>query len=398
MASFTFKVNSHCVLSSPYQKSGKNDNLETITYLLVDMQDLPEELPLDVNPREPNMKTNVARRLVDAVVNSEQDFYINNRGIVIAAKSLTFDESASEVTVDLGDSESEEDRYQYGILDGGHTYTAIMEQRAKIPEDVKQYVRVEVITNVQNITRLSDARNTSVQVSDVALFNLDDKFDQIKEVIKNLPYADKIAYKDNEDKPIHVSEFLRLMFAFDVERYPDESNILNAPTQSYSGKAQVFKRYREAYDKPFYRALVRQIPKLVELYDTILRDLCDKYVEYKKANGVSVPKFGGVRGIENNDKAVTPFLGYDIGYDISTGYVYPIFAAFRCLLRYDGEKEEVSWIFDPVKIWNEIGSSIVQTTFDSSNNPQLVGKDKQVWISNYRTVRMYRLEKQLNDK
>lgn len=65
-----------------------------------------------------------------------------------------------------------------------------MRKRDEIPENVRKYVRIEVITNVQNITRLSDARNTSIQVSDLALFNLDDKFDNVKSAIAGQTYAD----------------------------------------------------------------------------------------------------------------------------------------------------------------------------------------------------------------
>lgn len=70
---------------------------------------------------------------------------------------------------------------------------------------------------MQNITRLSDARNTSVQVSDIALFNLDDNFVDVKSAISNELYSNNIAYKDNENKDINVSELLRLMYAFDIE-------------------------------------------------------------------------------------------------------------------------------------------------------------------------------------
>lgn len=82
---YTFKVNSLRTLTSPYKKAGEKDT-ESIYYLLVDMRDLPEGMPLDVNPREPKMTTNVARRIANAVIEPETDFYINNRGIVIAAK------------------------------------------------------------------------------------------------------------------------------------------------------------------------------------------------------------------------------------------------------------------------------------------------------------------------
>lgn len=40
--------------------------------------------------------------------------------------------------------------------------------------------------------------------------------------------------------------------------------------------------------------------------------------------------------------------------------------------------------------------SITQNTFESSNNPQLAGKDKQLWLSNYRIVETQSLRKQLD--
>lgn len=380
-----FKVSSLRTQTSPYKKDEKDDSsYETIYYILVNMKDLPEAIPLDVNPRVPKMSTNVAKRLAKAVAEPETDFYINNRGIVISAKSLIFNSIKSEVTIDIGDQDDENDRFAYGILDGGHTYTAIMENREKIPEDIEKYVRIEVITNVINITRLSDARNTSVQVSDLALFNLEDSFADVKCAIKNESYANKIAYKDNENKAINISELLRLMYAFDVVKYPDD---LAAPIQSYSGKAQVFKRYRDAYCTTFYKLLTKELPILVKLYDVIESEISVKYCEYKKKSGVARPQFGRVKGVEYIEKGTeTEFLGGKTNYAVSSGYLYPIFGAFRALLKFDEEEGMVSWLFDPVDIWEKIGASIAQNTFETSNNPQLAGKDKQLWLSNYRIV------------
>ena len=397
MANLKFKVEALRTLTSPYRKGDKDEStFETIYYLLVDMKELPSSIPMDVNPREPKMTTNVARSLLAAVVEPETDFYINNRGIVIAAKSLSFNSTESEVTIDIGNQNDENDKFLYGILDGGHTYTAIMRKRDEIPENVRKYVRIEVITNVQNITRLSDARNTSIQVSDLALFNLDDKFDNVKSAIAGQTYADLIAYKDNENKPINISELLRLMYAFDIDRYPDDNA---APVQSYSGKAQVFKRYKQAFESPFYKSLTKQLPLLVELYDVIERELPEKYKEYKKAQGVANPRFGSVRGIESLDTPTkTEFLATPTKYSVSSGYIYPIFGAFRSLLRFDEATGTVSWLFDPITIWNEVGTSIVQNTFETYTNPQLAGKDKQLWLSNYRIVETQSLRKLLRCK
>lgn len=390
-----FKVEALRTLTSPYRR-GKEDesSAETIYYLLVDMKDLPTGVSLEVNPRKPKMTTNVAKSLLNAVVEPTTDFYINNRGIVLSAKSLSFNSNNSEVTIDIGDQEDETDRHLYGILDGGHTYTAIMMKRDAIPVDTRKFVRVEVITNVQTVTRLSDARNTSLQVSDMALFNLDDKFENVKKAILGQPCGDQIAYKDNEDKPIHVSELLRLIYAFDIEKYPDDNA---APVQSYSGKTQVFKRYRDAFETPLYKALVEQLPLLVKLYDTIERELPEKYKIYKKAMGVSTPRFGSVRGIEAlENETPTEFLSASTRYSVSSGYIYPIFGAFRSLLRF--EHGTLSWIFEPLELWNEVGVSVVQNTFETSTNPQLAGKDKQLWLANYRIVETQSLRKQLGHK
>ena len=400
MTKLKFKVNALRTLPSPYKSKNKDiDSLETIYYLLVNMKDLPEKIPLDVNPRVPKMGTNVAKRLLNAVVEPENDFYINNRGIVISAKSLVFNSSNSEVTIDIGNQDGDDendDRYNYGILDGGHTYTAIMEKRDEIPEDIVKYVRVEVITNVVNITRLSDARNTSVQVSDIALFNLEDSFDDIRDAVKNEPYADKIAYKDNDRKQINISELLRLMYAFDIVKYPDDNA---APIQSYSGKAQVFKRYKDAFDTAFYKSLTKQLPLLVDLYDLIERELCLKYNDYKKKLGVAMPRFGNVKGVENIEKGTkTNFLNNETSYSISSGYIYPIFGAFRALLKFDENSGEVSWLFNPLDVWDEVGTKIARNTFESSNNPQLAGKDKQLWLSNYGIVETQSLRNLLNKK
>lgn len=389
---FNFNVHSVRTLHSPYRDKNQNGDFETLYYILVNMKDLPKKIPLDVNPREPKMSTNVAKGLINAVKEPENDFYINNRGIVISAKSFSYDPTKSTVTIDLGDQNSDNDKYQYGILDGGHTYTAIMQERENIPDNLDKYVRLEVITNVTNITRLSDARNTSAQVSDIALFNLDGKFDDITQAIKGQPYEKDIAYKDHEKKDIHVSEFLRLMFAFDILKFPDDNS---APVQSYSGKAQVFKRYKDAYNLDFYKALIKEIPKIVELYDTIECELPSMYIEYKKDLGTSSPRFGSVRGIDNKNDAKSYFLKNQISYSISSGYIYPIFGAFRSIMTYDEKNHQIKWLFDPIEIWKEVGKSLAQNTFETSTNPQFAGKDKQLWLSNYRIVETQSLRKLL---
>ena len=84
-----------------------------------------------------------------------------------------------------------------------------------------------------------------------------------------------------------------------------------------------------------------------------------------------------------------------MNYQIASGYVFPIFGAFRFLLKFDKETGKVSWEFDPMELWNEVGIDLVQNTFEGSNNPQLAGKDKRLWHENYRIVETQTLRKML---
>lgn len=377
-------------------KSPSSDTVRT-HFVWVDMQNLPENIPTDVNPREVNMKTATAKSLLAAVEGSDTNFDIQNRGIVILAKKVTVYESKDEsnkvkiLSLDLG-----EDRNRYGLLDGGHTYRAILDGRDNIQDGVRKFVKLEIIVGDEvDVSALSDARNTSVQVTDIALFNLENRFGFIKEVLKDQPYGDMVAYKDNEDKRIPISEILKLMYAFNLKRFDGDQS---APIAAYSGKATVFKDYKREWeenskdDSPtesnIYLKLSKQIPKFVELYESIQKEMPEKFNEYKKTSGSVKPSFGKLRGVEvpkNKKQLTTTFNADNINYGISTGYIMPIFGAFRALLK-QNDIGEFEWEIDPVKMWKEIGTKLVQSVLETETNPNLVGKSKPIWQSSYRVV------------
>lgn len=374
----TFKIKTLRTINSP------SDTTITTYMALVNFRDLPSNLSLEVNPRKPKMNTSVAKQLISAVkANDNINFDINNRGIVITAKSVHFNTSTSELTVDFDDDPS-----RYGILDGGHTYTAIIEHRNTLSEEIDKFVRLEIIVGDNlDVTALADARNTSAQVSDIALFELDDKFDFIKKSVETQPYKDDIAFKDNENKPIPVVDLLKLMFIFNIKRYPDDSS---APTPAYSAKASVFKDFRKELetDNNIYVKLAPQLAKLVELYETIQKEMPKKYNDFKAENG-SKGSFGRVRGVTSSQESKTKFYSdfthSEIPYEISAGFLLPIFGAFRALLK-ENNNGELYWLFDPIEIWEASGVRLVQNTFETDTNPQMAGKTKTLWQSNYRIV------------
>lgn len=359
-------------------KSPSTDGVTTYT-MLVNFKDLPNDISLEVNPRKPKMNTAVAKKLIHAVTGTEEDFDIKNRGIVIIANNLIFNNG--QVTLDLG-----EDRNRFGILDGGHTYTAITENRYLMPEDMNKYVKLEILVGENlDATGLADARNTSVQVSDIALFELDDKFNDVKDVLKKESYADDIAYKDNDNKSIPVADLLRLMYAMNIEKFASETT---APVSAYSSKAAVFRDYKKGIDKGdgnIYAKLIPLLPELVRIFEFIQRDMKKYYAEFKKANGQSSSAFGKVRGVEGAGNYRTAFSKMDIEYQISNGFIFPIFGAFRALLK-ENTDGSIEFEFSPEKVWNKIGVNLVQNTFETDTNPQMAGKNKTLWQGNYRIV------------
>ncbi|MGX0553858.1 AIPR family protein [Staphylococcus hominis] len=358
--------------------SPSNEDITTY-YTWVNFKDLPKNFSLEVNPRKPKMNTAVAKQLINAVTGPDDtNFDINNRGIVVTAKDFHFDTSSKIVTLDV-DNNSE----KYGILDGGHTYTAIVENVDKLDKNTDKYVKLEIIVGKNlDVSAIADARNTSAQVSDIALFELDDKFGFIKEAVKNEPYAKDIAYKDNDNKDIRIAELLKLMFAFNIKRYPDDSS---APVSAYSGKAAVFRDFKKEYDEPnnIYKKLAPHLQKLVKLYEIIQVELHDKYNEFKEEEGKK-GNFGKIRGVEGSGKFVTEFTKTSMQYQISVGFLLPIFGAFRALLKQSNG--EIYWQFDPIEVWNIAGKRLVQNTFDTDTNPQQIGKSKTLWQANYRIV------------
>lgn len=356
--------------------SPSQDNVTTY-FAYVNFRNVPKELPLDVNPRKPKMQTAVGKTLKAAVVSTDTDFDINNRGIVLVAKSFKFDTSNSQVSIDL-----DNDVESYGILDGGHTYTAIIENRDALSEETDKFVRFEIIVG-ENLTvsRIADARNTSANVSDEALLELDDKFDFIKDAVKGQLYEHEIAFKDNSPERLRVNEFLKLLYAYNIFEFESASDV---PVKAYTSKMAVLKNLKSDLDNNTqnYLRLSKLLPELVKLYNHIETDFQNKYIEYTPSG-----RFGRLRGIESRRDGKKPFsslfLEDQMDYKISVGYILPVFAAFRVLLK----KGTLEWSSDPFKMWDKIGSELVKNTLESSkNNPQDAGKNTTIWSNNYSKV------------
>lgn len=377
------KVQSHRRLPNPYVKGELSSGIESYV-LQVDVTQIPEGISLQTNPRAQNMRTKVAKKIKEGLLDSSTPFHILNRGILLSSKSITFDGTNNKVNIDMGDKP-----IIYGIVDGGHTYRTILENKNEVKKKgLKQYVRIEVLTGIEDIFQVvADSRNTSTQVTDQAIAELNKKFDPIiKDALKNETYANNIGYRENEERDIDVSDILTLMYMFNIDRFPDKDKL---PVQAYSAKASTLRDYLKEFEKHkatsenAYYKMKKIMPDIVKLADTIETQMGEKYKE-SYPNGA----FGRTRGVERIDGITSTYFQNPINHKISKGLIYPIIGAFRALIK--EKNNEYTWNTNPFETWDRIGATLVDDTIGRSrsfnNNPNAAGKDKGLWRQNYQTV------------
>ena len=371
----------------------------TIYMSIVDIRNLPAELEdwRRINPRDPNLKSNVSKSIAKSLSEAPQSFVFKNRGITLLAERLTYDNATSMLEVVMSDDAI------HGLLDGGHTYEVIRcaveeakESESGIPDAC---VKVEILTGItdsQEAVSIVEARNTSTQVKNQSLEELRGNYEMIKSALASQTYADHIAYKENEfmeddsKKDIDVKEVLSYLLCFDVERFGND----NHPIMSYSSKGAVVeevKNRREEIKK--YTCL---LPTILTLRDRIYKLLPEAYNKSDGGNG----KFGrltGVKYVENKARMHETdlrFINETSGYRIPDAFIYPILGAFRYLVEVKGE--QVTWKTDPIVLFEELqgelGKRIVERALEF-RNPTKLGKDNATWQSCFDCVRMAYLEK-----
>lgn len=386
MKKITLKAESFRKIPNPVGIFSGNKKAPEMFFVIVNVKNLPNDIPTDTNPREQNMKTKVASKIKDSLFSETSPFFILNRGMLISAKDVQYDNVNSELTIFI------EDESIHGVVDGGHTYRTIKDNRDKFTEGLEQYVRMEILTGVEDIFEdVAAARNTSVQVQDKAIAELKNKFELIKEVIKTESFSDNIAYKENEDKDIDVTEILTLLFMFNLEKHSDREKVA---VSAYSSKQTCVKEYTKAYDEyeiinkeqnPYYkmRPVIVDIFKLHEIIETSMAK------KYKEGNNGG--KYGSVKGVEvakQESRFTSKFYANQMEHRTPKGFLYPIVGAFRALLE---EKDGVyQWKANPFEYFEEMGKNLVCDTVERSrtlgNNPNAVGKDTNHWKQLYNNV------------
>lgn len=349
--------------------------------------DVPDGIPMATNPRDQKLTSGVAQAIKESLESNDGFFHLKNRGIVLSAKSCTYNNKTKEVTINFADDSL------HGNIDGGHTYKIVCDHRS---EGLDQYVQFEVMTGVEDIIeKLAEARNTSVQVDERSMAELRKKFDPIKEGLEGMPFFERIAFKQNQQayddntnkklKMIDAREVVSIINMFNIDKF----DVANHPIKAYSSKASMLDLYLE--DPEAYRKYVNIMPDIFDLYDTIEQEFATAFNETGGRYGRK--KYSGYK--DGATIGFSKFGLHEISYKIPDGLIYPAVAAFRSLVVYNTETEKYEWKngVNPIDVWdkckNTMALQIMNFASAIGDNPNTVGKDSNIWNLAYMTVLLH---------
>lgn len=97
----------------------------------------------------------------------------------------------------------------------------------------------------------------------------------------------------------------------------------------------------------------------------------------------------------------SPLLGLETAYRIDDGWMMPLLASFRCLIKVVEGKAQ--WKVDPYKVWQQVGSRLIEMMHDITedsfaNNTNMAGKKASFYgplynlvESEYKTIQLKQL-------
>lgn len=382
----------------------EGDGVIKTHFLFVLLKDLPSNIPTTPNPRKPDINAKPCQQMLVTLEQEPEYFTDCNRGLTLIAEKVFFPnqhEGGRKMIIDFG---LDEDGFpKGGLVDGGHTY-AVLKKKMGDESLAELPIFISIIEGAEGFaSKLARARNTSVQVAEKSIANLENEFAGIKDALGD--YSSKVIYFENEDvgsdaAVFQVEEILALMTALNRDLYDKDSQ----PTVSYTGISSCFNKWLNKQNRPSYERLYPKLRSIVETYEYLYA----KFEDY--ADNAGIRRFGGINGVEvsrgkgDKRKAVEvtlPFSGRTVRYKLTKGFSMPIFAALRFLL--EEKNGALDWAVDPKVFLDKHGPKLVGQILEAhtkeyGSNPNRTGKSKVLWQNIANAVIIDSLEEKLADK
>jgi hypothetical protein len=372
-------------IETPYERQHGYKNYLAV----VDARNLPDLNEWrEINVRDAKVRGRVPSAIRESFTANKDQFLFMNRGLVVAAQKVEFREMGSRKVMDL----IMKDPAIHGLLDGGHTYRVVTETVKNLGEDEDpRFVRVEVITGFgrEEINEVVEGRNTSNQVKDESLANLNEAFDPIKDILKKEKYFDLIAWKEYEEqedgkpKPIDIRDIISYLVAFDNSSFSSTTQ----PIIAYADKRACLRHFLR--NAPHFERLYHLLPDILKVWDQIHSNWQDWYNEGREEEAGIRGRFGKLTAVTVDSDSKLYFAGGKANYRMPEAYKYPILGALRAAVSSSAKRNPATWRTNPFDLMKETGqqlTNIVGNSVRATNNPNKVGKDAGTWSSCYLVV------------
>lgn len=379
----------------------------------VPVADLPPELDewMAVNPRVPKrdqdkLLTNpVAKRIINTLRDDPQKMAIKNQGIYLLVDEASFEKgkgNRGQLTIKL----SHRDRH--GIVNGGHTYSAIREVAENPgPTDAdisKAYVRLHILQGIdpEYVPDIADGLNRSRQVDDASIDNLRHIFKDLQVAMHGHPGADAISYKDGDDGTVPVTEVIAILELFNCSRF-DHRNHPNRFYNAISSGLRAFKADMEK-DVDSIALLTKRAPELLRLADRLRQQipLSAKRLDFDFGQmKIKKRKSENRAGSSANRDTPLPFLDrkdhpdepVTMDYRVPNGWLFPILAAFRANVLWDASQGKFEWREDLDTLIPAVIDDIVRVCVEAHKEgvrPEQMGKRATIYSACFDKFASYR--------
>jgi hypothetical protein len=367
----------------------------------VNVSDLPENIPLDPDPRVPKVKGLITKRISNSLRKNDGRFHLLNRGITISVKNVEFDNKRSLLTLNIPEDEV------YGIIDGGHTYNSLTtvvnsireanENSGDDEEDAilpNQYVHLEILEGIEGqLADIAEARNFSLQLKAWTLANYRHEFEWFLEALGE-DYRRYIKVSENDEEPVGILDLIQVTCAMNPALFPQS----RPPVEAYNSTNKCLEYFIDK-DANEFRKLEHVCRDIVRLNDYVR-------FNWKKAYNVEDEETGKrgrlgarteVQKRKRNRTALTTYYFLDSQVEpmqgdvpIEKGLSLPVISSLRALL--EEHKGKFRWVTDPFKFFDNHGTELVKIVMEASErkggDPHYVGRDPQLYNYLYLVVKV----------
>lgn len=334
-------------------------------------------MPLEANVRLPSDTATAYVNMRETLRNEPDMFFFKNGGINVIASNVKNNKDAKrfELTFD----------HNYGVLNGGHTQQAIIDENDDYPVDETAYVRIEVLewkgkTN-QELASLAAAKNLSTNVKMTSIANKKGYFDSLKKEMDQV-YEKNIVWFENEETEgdeFSSTDLIAILNLFDIDNY----NMSNHPLSSANSAGSVLKSWVKSCDDGN--------PKLLKVFP-LVNDILELYEHILSTFNKNIPKGfttrKQVRNVQTKNKT-TPFTKQPLDFILPKQVLMPVLAAFRAdMEEFNGQYR---WIVEPKALFDNVKYDLFKIVGDfmEHNDINRLSKDPTIWSNLFMRTRIY---------